>query len=691
MTERGVPRQEASIDRGQPSVSADTSATASASAAAVSLSAAPLKSHVKDRVQTGQRQPPNPPLDTTHAETHFIAQPISHTALSARAEEATTPNEYRPGAPDADSPEAQRVRRFSEYCAKAVGFILMEDLVFHATSPSLTSRTALLSLWHHLSCRIAHHARASAEAMLGSPLYAPYTVAIFRAVREVVLGAVHNVRSVELSPLVLSRTIESMSDGLVSWWLQATCADCTQYILSDTVSPLRVTSESEFADKVARFHLHRATRLELPVPRHYDDSTINTNSNGNSMELPFCAWVSAVGDSVLSFLTQCYRVLALDDTRAIIPPSELNNTDDLLLKYISVVFRAVSETLQSQLRFFAADRDAHVTAAQQTGTHATEQTSSVSAAGEAVVVSYALMVTSCACMPVLVSCAEQQFVVNWAANYGAEEDDEKMWRCLWPTTAHSNEENTSNSEATFGGRLPRGETDTALRQQLGEPHLLAHTAAFFSPVLQTAMEGLLRVMNDKVEDRLRVTATALYWHTQVLRRASEGSRTGDEEQTALAWTMRYVTDVLPRLARILQRTVLYSVVGTVIAQAAMLMQSNIEKAIREGAQDGSALMLHVGGPTLSRSASGHEDGLDMNKDKEGYATMGAGAPATLYDLLRACVEEFRAQCEVLIPRWQATLQTTLPDLTAVRRFPLQVESTVEDLMRWLQSRRQQLS
>lgn len=275
------------------------------------------------------------------------------------------------------------VAGFQQHCCVALGFMLTEDIVFSATSPHAHSRADVLRLWDQLSHGIADRVRRLSDAMASLEAYGDLMTNIFEAVRNMMQCTISNVKNVDLSPLILSRVVESVSDNLISRWLQGACMDCAQLILSDTFTAMTVNSKDAFEKQVARFYFNHCPRLELPIPAAYTSGTVT---------LPFSPVVSAIGDKVLQFLTRCYSVIITEQNSAF-RQSELNNVDEMVLKYISVLFRTVSETLQAQLGVLGS-RD---------------------------VLPLAVFVTSCSVMPVVVTCVEQQFMLRWSGDYGSKE------------------------------------------------------------------------------------------------------------------------------------------------------------------------------------------------------------------------------------------------------------------------------
>lgn len=280
-------------------------------------------------------------------------------------------------------PGAEAVTAFEGYCAAALGFMLIEDLVFHSTAPHVQSRSEVLATWGHVAGAVADRARAISQALVGDPQYAAFMAQVIALLRAIVEHATENVRCAELSALAIARAIEALSDSVVSWALQGACVECTQLILSDPFNPLTVNSAEQFAAGAGRFFLNACPQLELPVPQAYTTGTLT---------LPYSAIVPAIGDLVLRFLDQCFAVAATDPTSAV-RQSELNNVDEMLLKYISVLFRTVAESLSGQLMMIPSRS----------------------------VLQFATFVSSSSVMPVIVSSVEQRFLLSWAGDDGAGE------------------------------------------------------------------------------------------------------------------------------------------------------------------------------------------------------------------------------------------------------------------------------
>lgn len=272
-------------------------------------------------------------------------------------------------------PGLELVDRFTQYCSSALGFMLVEDVVYHATSPHIQSCSEILKTWDRTSAAIAERAQSVAQALVSDPAYAERMASVFAILRDFGYHAIQNVKSVELSPLILSRVVESLSDNLISWWLQAACTECTTQILSDTLVPLTVNSAEGYTTNVSRFFLNSCPIMELPIPPKYTSDNVT---------LPYSAMVPGVGGHVLQFLSQCFSVLVVDSS-SFMRQSELNNVDEMLLKYTGVLFRTVSESLKGKLMDINSRS----------------------------VLQLAVFVSSCSAFPVLVSCVEQGFMLRW--------------------------------------------------------------------------------------------------------------------------------------------------------------------------------------------------------------------------------------------------------------------------------------
>ncbi|KAK7200707.1 hypothetical protein NESM_000128000 [Novymonas esmeraldas] len=393
---------------------------------------------------------------------------------------------------------------FRRYCAVALGFILIEDIVYCATSPHLRSRAEIIQLWSVLSSKVSEHALRVLQVLLADPTDTKEAVQQVQVLQSLIRCAADNVKCVELNNLALSRVMETASDQLISSWLQQACVSCMQLIMSDPFAPATATDAAQFAELVTRFNFHRCTSLELNIPSTYTSGVVS---------LPYSAVVPRTGDCVLDFLRQCYSTI-ITDTATVVMQSELNNVDEMLLKYLTVLFRTIAESMQGQLMSI----DARA------------------------VLQLAVYVTSCSMMPVLISCAEQQYMLHWQCEYEREKT-----------------------------------------QTMGSPKLMAHCAKFFSKTLQQGIERLLGAVMKEVEERLKAVDRIQYWKAQV-----EARRLGKKaDGETLASCMEYILTTTAKLSAVLQSAVVRSVVGTAVTRAGMLMQSSLHTAITAAYQDGA--------------------------------------------------------------------------------------------------------
>ncbi|KPA76903.1 hypothetical protein ABB37_07291 [Leptomonas pyrrhocoris] len=405
-----------------------------------------------------------------------------------------------------DLPPAEVLRKFTQYCATALGFILIEDIVYCATSPHLRSSAEIIQLWAVLSSKVAEHALHVLKVLLSDPNKTDEAVQEVLVLQSLIRCAADNVKCVEVSNLPLSRAMETCSDELISSWLQQACVECMLLISSDAFNPATATDATQFEDKVARFHFHRCVSLELPIPPAYTSGVVT---------LPYSNVVPLTGDCVLKFLGQCYTTI-ITDPSTVVMPSELNNVDEMLLKYLTLLFRTMAESMFGQLMTL----------------------------GSRSVVQLAVFVTSCSMMPVLVSCAEQQYMLHWQCQYEREKT-----------------------------------------QAMGSPKLMADCAKLFSKSLQQGIERLLAAFMGEVEDRLKNVDLISFWKAQVESQRQGKKAEGDNFMSC----MEYTLSMIPKLNAVLQSTVVRSVVGTTVTRAGMLMQSSVGTAIstayRGGARD----------------------------------------------------------------------------------------------------------
>ncbi|KAG5510075.1 hypothetical protein JKF63_06968 [Porcisia hertigi] len=399
---------------------------------------------------------------------------------------------------------AEVLSDFRQYCATALGFILIEDIVFCATSPHLRSRVEMIQLWAVISAKIAEHALKVLQALLVNPNETHEAVQQVQVLQSLIRCAADNVKSIDLNNLPLLRAMETVSDQLISSWLQQACVDCMQLIMSDTFTPAVVTDAAQFSELVTRFNFDRCTSLELAIPSAY---------GSGATTLPYSAVVPRTGERVLGFLAQCYSTIITDTSTAVMQ-SELNNVDEMLLKYLTVLFRTVAESMHGQLM-------------------------SIDACD---VLQLAVYVTSCSVMPVIISCAEQQYMLHWQCEYERDKT-----------------------------------------QVIGSPKLMAHCVKFFAKSLQLGIERLLSAFMREVEERLKSLDRVSYWKAQIETRRL--NRHADAE--SFASCMDYILTMIPKLKSLLQSTVVRSVVGTAITRAGVLMQSSLQTAITNAYRDGA--------------------------------------------------------------------------------------------------------
>lgn len=273
------------------------------------------------------------------------------------------------------------LERFRVYCATALGFILIEDIVYCATAPHIHSRAEIIQLWTSISGKVAEWAVKVLKVLLSDPSSTKEAVAFVAVIQSLIRCAADNVKSVELNTVALTRVMETASDQLISSWLQDACVGCMQVIMMDTFVPLTVSDAAHFESYVTRFNLHHCASLELDIPTTY---------TSGSLVLPYSCLVPLIGDQVLDFLQRCCTT-TVTSASSVVMQSELNNVDEMLLKYLSVLFRSVAESLQGQLMSISANS----------------------------ILQLAVYVTTCSVMPVIVSCVEQQYVLHWQRDYAA--------------------------------------------------------------------------------------------------------------------------------------------------------------------------------------------------------------------------------------------------------------------------------
>ncbi|CBH17687.1 hypothetical protein, conserved [Trypanosoma brucei gambiense DAL972] len=472
------------------------------------------------------------------------------------------------------------VEDLNTYCATALGFILIEDIVYHVTDPHMQSTAEVLCMWDQISHAIAERARCVTSALANDPDYTEHVVDVFRLLRRFVNIAVDSVVSVRLSPVIVSRMLEVMSDSIISTWLQEACVEASQIVSNDTLQPISVGTDEEYNAYVKRFSFDRYKDIELFIP--------SCDLSAGEVVLPYALLVPKIGETALRFLARCHSIIEVNNG-AVARQSEFNNVDEMLLKYLSVLFRTVAGVMQGHL---------------------------ASVEGNAMM-KLAVYVTSCAVMPIILSCVEQQFVLAWPGDYGG---------------------------------LHR-------RKKLGEPQLLDSSSSLFAKEVQNGIGRLLPSFMREVEERLKPTADVNHWKRLVAVRQGTVSHSvesgvgtvfsGDEvneENGGLIAAMDFIIGTIPKLLAVLQVSVTRSVLSTVITQAAITAQMNIEQAIHAGIGDGGS--------------------SDLTE-------------------LRACVKEFEQICATHIPQWKQRIAASISEMTVAHRFPLNPTQIADDLLAWI--------
>ncbi|KAH9599717.1 hypothetical protein LSM04_002339 [Trypanosoma melophagium] len=486
---------------------------------------------------------------------------------------------YEPFFPGEGLSGEELVAELQRYCETALGFLLIEDIVHHATKPHVQSSSEILSMWDRLSQSMAERARRVSSLLASDTNYTERMIDVFRLLRQFLNIAVDIVNSVRLSPLTLSLVVEAMSDSIISSWLQDACMEATQAVLNDTLLPLTASNVEEYNAYVTRFFLDRCKHIELPLsPNGFTSGKVS---------LPYALMVPSIGDVALRFLSRCHSIVVTDQG-AVVRQSELNNVDEMFLKYLSVLFRTVAELLQG-----------HLVTIPERG-----------------VLQFAVFVTSCATMSVILSCVEQQFCLEWPSDYGGRQ-----------------------------------------REKLGEPRLLATSAALFEKAVEKGIDKLLNAFIMETDDRLKPTADIEYWKRliEVRRGTVQANPRGsgdDDDDVARGFveTMEYIIGMIPQLSAVLQASVMRSVLGTVVAHVCVSVPLNLERAL----------------------AGALDSGGGASRD---FAT------------LRSCVAEFAALAGAQVPVWQRRMAAAVGGgLPLAARFPLNPAAAAEELLAWVARR-----
>ena len=268
-----------------------------------------------------------------------------------------------------------------QYCALAVGVMVVEDIVHHVTRPHVTSKAELLALWDRISTRIAREAETVAITLCMTNAVEE-AKGVFRLLAQVVNVIVDAIRTVELSPLLLTRVLERSANQLHSLWLQQVCLDVEQIISTDSLTPVAVKDASEYQANVARFLLNKCPSMKLPIP--------GVAKGGSTVYLPFALFVPMVGDRVLGFVEKCLNIVTSANGRQ----SEVNNTDAMIVEYVSVVFRKANGMISSVVENKVPPQ---------------------------AVLQFAVLSTSCTALQVVLSAVEQAYVLQWEGDATAKQ------------------------------------------------------------------------------------------------------------------------------------------------------------------------------------------------------------------------------------------------------------------------------
>lgn len=271
-------------------------------------------------------------------------------------------------------PSDRIVEDFEQFCYAALGFILIEDVVHSATYPHVQSCSEILWSWDQLASSIAGHLSIVSSALRPDPEYSTYLLRIMEMLRRLLRHALETVKSVELNPLVLLRVMESYTDSVVSTWLQEACMQVTTDVLSDPLLALVAENNTDLEQYATRFHMHLCSSMQLNVPSQF---------RGSHVSLPYGELVPKVGKVAVEFVRKCCDVMVLDSSSTI-RHSEMNNVNEMILKYVSVLFRTVAEALRQ-----------------------VEKSGSPPS-----VIKSAIFLSSCTVMPVIASCVEQEFLLH---------------------------------------------------------------------------------------------------------------------------------------------------------------------------------------------------------------------------------------------------------------------------------------
>ncbi|KAH8609494.1 hypothetical protein ERJ75_001197200 [Trypanosoma vivax] len=412
------------------------------------------------------------------------------------------------------------VADMERYCATALGFMLIEDIVHHVTNPHVQSLMEILSMWEQISHAVAARVQRVADALTSSVSYSEWIVHMLRLLRRFVNITVDSVSCARLNPGVISRAVETLSDGIISTCLQEACVGANEAVLCDTFLPLYPRDMEEYEAFVSRFYLDRCKHLELPVP--------SGARIASGVSLPYALAVPKIGEIAIHFLERCHSIIEVNHGAAVWQ-SEYNNADEMLLKYLSVLFRTVTGTLQERLTSIS-DRE---------------------------IVLIAVYVTSCASMSVIISCVEQQFMLAWPIDYGGIHQRQKLGE---PQLLKS-------SAALFEKAL-----------QGGIERLL--TALIAAADIRVKPTADINYWKQLVAISSGATASP--------STGTVGDSYEDRVKKGFPEAIEYLIDLIPVLMEILQISVTRSVIGTAITHAAITTQSNFEQAIYSGCGETNA-------------------------------------------------------------------------------------------------------
>ncbi|CUG94458.1 Hypothetical protein, putative [Bodo saltans] len=239
------------------------------------------------------------------------------------------------------STDSSMLDALTKFCHNALGSLILEDLAIHTTRPAAVRSDAdIIVLWDGICSQVAllvHGLQGSLLRMRASDDSTVTTVSTVLELLTVMNACVRRlVTSTYLNPLGLARVSETLSNRLQTLWVDTCCTSTAMDISMDPLSPISIKNATEFQNFVTKFHFHRCTSHELPIPVTY--------RSGSTVNIPYAIFVPAFVDRVVALIINCFQVQR---------SSEVNNFDDMMLKFLHLVFRTAHSVVQGRVQSVA--------------------------------------------------------------------------------------------------------------------------------------------------------------------------------------------------------------------------------------------------------------------------------------------------------------------------------------------------